>query len=198
MSDTARLHTILLASVLLVGCGDTAGSRRMSSAVQDLELREGTITFHDPSPEIRSTVRRDRRPSPARIIVTTRTASGQRVDDANRVVAISGTARSPADIFRLARENQYTVVSPRRFRQLWRDLVAHGILELPRRDLTDQTSRPAERAYIEVDADGNHWLFLSPIERYRERTTEKEREQIQAWHLAKIDILSCSDTVNPR
>ena len=179
-----RLRSVLTLAILVAtGCGG-GGSSSGRHLERTLDFREGIITFSDPAP--RTTVRR--LPTTATtIVLTTRTRSGELVAESQVAHGSKGKVgnRSPRDIFLSAARRRPKVLTTDQFAAVWRKLVDVGLLDLPSHP-EDKT--PTNVPSIQVNAEGKSWIFLRPVQGFRQQRTEQERKLNAAWAQAKVII----------
>jgi hypothetical protein len=180
-------HPHLFVAALLAAAGCGSEDKRPASDAPD--LREGIITYFDPSPRGRSPQQAAKRPPPTTIVLTTRNEEGETVETSDAVITVTGKVgeRSPRDLFRTAAAQKppRRVISPEDFQSLWKALVAVGLLDLPRHP---DAVPPRDRAYIQVQSEGRTIILLRPLAASQEIRSAEERALNSSWHESTVLI----------
>lgn len=189
-----RIILLALFGFLFSACGNS--SRRSDGASMNFAPQEGIITFHDPTPRLSriQTSRKSKRIYSPTIVISTRTEKGETVHQSEGVITLKGKYDDKQSITKMIRESLRKVkkvISPSDFRALWKSLVKAGIFKLPR---YPGSIPPGNRAWIQVQSEGNQIIFLKPFDGFQEHRTEEEMAQNRAWHLSKVLIQEKSNT----
>lgn len=142
------------------------------------------------------------KPPPVTLTITTAGAEERDTSEESKETVLAGRvgkdreARSlserevPAAVLQQARKKHATVISSSRFAKLWDGLVDAGILNLTRHP---GSSPPADRAYIQVEAEGQRWIFLRPEDTSLKDKPAEEQGRIRAWWACQLIIVQATN-----
>ncbi len=185
---------------LLASCQGGGEARNRSSDPAYLE--GGTLSFHDPAPRPGKLRASPAKPQPITLTITTVGDEERDTAEESKEMVLAGRvgkdkeARSlserevPAAVLQQARKLHATVISSSRFAKLWDSLVDAGILNLTRHS---GSKPPAGRAYIQVDAEGQRWLFLRPEDTSLKDKPAAEQARIRAWWACQLIIVQAAN-----